>query len=301
MSECGMSERPLTMADQYAKLSWKEVRDLFRTWREDGERRSKDVVDLWELKLMGKIDQLGNEKYLVLEQVCLAALDCYRLPLAVHCIRILKREFPSSLRVYKYRAMHLEAVELYDEALELLDLIISRDETNAAPRKRRIAILKARGRTSEAIKELTEYLRKFMSDQEAWHELCDLYLQEQEYSKAAFCMEELILHNPHSHLIYQRYAEIKYSQGGFENMELAKAYFCQAAKLNPNNIRALYGLLLATNNIATSPKCPSSKKKDAIKLGEWAANQIEKQYKSKVSDEHIKTVEGLLGQLQLEV
>lgn len=53
---------------------------------------------------------------------------------------------------------------------------------------------------------------RFMSDQEAWHELCDLYLQEQEYSKAAFCMEELILHNPHSHLIYQRYAEIKYSQ-----------------------------------------------------------------------------------------
>ena len=51
-----------------------------------------------------------------------------------------------------------------------------------------------------------------MSDQEAWHELCDLYLQEQAYSKAAFCMEELILHNPHSHLIYQRYAEIKYSQ-----------------------------------------------------------------------------------------
>lgn len=29
-------------------------------------------------------------------------------------------------------------------------------------------------------------------------------------------------------------------------MELAKAYFCQAAKLNPNNIRALYGLLLVS-------------------------------------------------------
>ena len=51
-----------------------------------------------------------------------------------------------------------------------------------------------------------------MSDQEAWFEMCDLYLQEQDYAKAAFCMEELILHNPHSHLIYQRYAEIKYSQ-----------------------------------------------------------------------------------------
>lgn len=29
-------------------------------------------------------------------------------------------------------------------------------------------------------------------------------------------------------------------------MEVAKAYFCQAAKLNPNNIRALYGLLLVS-------------------------------------------------------
>lgn len=83
-----------------------------------------------------------------------------------------------------------------------------------------------------------------MSDQEAWHELCDLYLQEQEYTKAAFCMEELILHNPHSHLIFQRYAEIKYTQGGADNMETAKTYFSQAAKLNPNNIRALYGLVL---------------------------------------------------------
>lgn len=51
-----------------------------------------------------------------------------------------------------------------------------------------------------------------MVDQEAWQELCDLYLIEQEYAKAAFCLEELILHNPHSHLLHQRLAEIKYTQ-----------------------------------------------------------------------------------------
>lgn len=50
-----------------------------------------------------------------------------------------------------------------------------------------------------------------MSDQEAWHELCSLYLSENEYSKAAFCMEEVLLHNPHSHLIHQRLAEIRYT------------------------------------------------------------------------------------------
>lgn len=50
-----------------------------------------------------------------------------------------------------------------------------------------------------------------MSDQEAWHELCNLYLSEGEYAKAAFCMEEVLLHNPHSHLIHQRLAEIRYT------------------------------------------------------------------------------------------
>lgn len=47
----------------------------------------------------------------------------------------------------------------YDEALEVLESIIKRDETNAAPRKRKVAIFKARGKTAEAIKELTEYLK----------------------------------------------------------------------------------------------------------------------------------------------
>lgn len=48
----------------------------------------------------------------------------------------------------------------YDEALDVLDSIIKQDDTNAAPRKRRVAILRARGKIPDAIKELTEYLRK---------------------------------------------------------------------------------------------------------------------------------------------
>lgn len=52
---------------------------------------------------------------------------------------------------------------------------------------------------------------RFMSDQEAWHELCNLYLAEGDYNKALFCMEEVMLHNPHSHLIHQRLGEIRYT------------------------------------------------------------------------------------------
>lgn len=220
---------------------------MFRKWREDNERRSDDTVLLWETVLEEKMNKLGNERHLVLEQVIIAALDCNRIKMAEKCIKLLTAEFPGSLRVQKYKAMLFEALEHYDEAIEILDAIIKKDETNAAPRKRKIAILKAKGKNSEAIKEMSDYLKKFMSDQEAWHELCNLYLAEGEYAKAAFCMEEVLLHNPHSHLIHQRLAEIRYTMGGIENIEIAKSYYSQAIKLNSNNIRALYGLYLVSS------------------------------------------------------
>lgn len=50
-----------------------------------------------------------------------------------------------------------------------------------------------------------------MSDFEAWLELCDLYLLEMDYAKAAFCMEELLLAHPYNHLFYQKYAEVMHS------------------------------------------------------------------------------------------
>lgn len=138
--------------------------------------------------------------------------------------------------------MILEAEERYDEALKLLESIIKVDPTNSAARKRRVTVLKAQGKNVEAIKELAEYLKMFMADFEGWQELSDMYVQEQDFSKASFCVEELILHNPHNHLLHQRYADIRYSQGGQDNVEVARSYYCQALKLNPNNIRALYGL-----------------------------------------------------------
>lgn len=257
----------------YKMTSWSDVRDLFRKWREDNERKSDDVIELWEAVLEDKVHKAGNERHLILEQVILAALDTARFDIATKCIKELSVEFPGSMRVLKFKAMRLEALERYDEAMDVLDAIIAKEETNAAARKRKIAILKARGQKVEAIKELNEYLKRFMSDQEAWHELCNLYLSESEFSKALFCMEEVLLHNPHSHLVHQRIAEIRYTMGGMENIEIAKTYYIQTLKLNPNNLRALYGLYLCYNFIANS-KVLGSKRKEAQKLAQWAMSQI---------------------------
>jgi tetratricopeptide (TPR) repeat protein len=252
--------------------------DKLRTWRENNDRKSREIVEIWKRNLELNIQKFGKEKPLVLEQVCIAALDCNKLVIA-----------------QKYEAMFLEAQEKFDDALELLEAIIKQDETNSGAKKRKIAILKAQSKNVEAIKELADYLKIFMADVEAWQELSELYIIEQDFNKAAFCLEELILHNPHNHLLHQRYADIKYTQGGLENIELARSYYCQALKLNPKNIRALYGLYLATTALATSQKCPAPKKKEALKLSEWVLNEINDQYKSV----GISNIDEKLGALQI--
>lgn len=198
--------------------------------------------------------------YLILEQVCVAALDCHVMSVAKTCIENLRKKFPNSLRVRKLEAMYFEAKEEFDKALDILNAIIKVDESNSAARKRKVAVFKAQGRTVEAIKELTDYLKmyvifislvlclltlfRFMTDADAWQELSELYIVENDFNKAAFCVEELILHNPHNHLLHQRYADIKYTQGGVDNLEQARSYYSQALKMNPKNMRALYGLYL---------------------------------------------------------
>ncbi|CAH2040164.1 unnamed protein product, partial [Iphiclides podalirius] len=254
------------MSYNYEELSLSEATDLLRQWRENNERKSKEILELWSTVLEVNLNKYGNEKYVIFEQIIYAALDCHYYGIAHSLIYTLSVEFPGSLRVMRYKAALLEAEEKYDEALNILDSIIKADETNAAARKRRVAVLKARGLINEAIKELADYLKKFMSDVEAWQELCELYLQVQEYGRAAFCAEELILHQPHNHLMHQRLADIRYTMGGIENMELAKTYYCQALKLNPDNIRALLGLFLVANNLVGHYKSSgSSKRKEAWK------------------------------------
>ncbi|XP_005182078.1 ER membrane protein complex subunit 2 [Musca domestica] len=291
------------MALNYEEMSWRDVRDHFRKWREDNERRSDDVIQLWEAILEDKVSKTGNERHLILEQVIVAALDTSRFDIAGRCIKELSQEFPGSMRVMKFKAMRLEAMERYSEAIDVLDAIIAKDETNAAPRKRKIAILKAKGRRTDAIKELNEYLKKFMSDQEAWHELCNLYMAEGDYAKAAFCMEEVLLHNPHSHLIHQRLAEIRYTMGGADNIDIARTYYSQALKLNPNNLRALYGIYLCCSSIANS-RALGSKRKEAYKMAQWALDQANKLTSSvskiENNDKLIASLESAFGHLEIK-
>ncbi|XP_072630336.1 ER membrane protein complex subunit 2 isoform X1 [Canis lupus baileyi] len=257
-----------------------EMRDKMRKWREENSRNSEQIVEVGEELINEYASKLGDDIWIIYEQVMIAALDYGRDDLALFCLQELRRQFPGSHRVKRLTGMRFEAMERYDDAIQLYDRILQEDPTNTAARKRKIAIRKAQGKNVEAIRELNEYLEQFVGDQEAWHELAELYINEHDYAKAAFCLEELMMTNPHNHLYCQQYAEVKYTQGGLENLELSRKYFAQALKLNNRNMRALFGLYMSASHIASNPKASAKTKKDNMKYASWAASQINRAYQA---------------------
>lgn len=266
--------------------SAEDAEKLLRTWREDIVRSSDDVVTVWEEFLSDSQRDLGDERWMILEQVAVAAMDVGRTDIVTDCLGQLRANFdPKSFRVRRLEAMRAEMLEKWDLAHDILDQILEEDNSNSQARKRKIAIHRAQGENIKAINDLNTYLEDFMNDGEAWMELCDLYVLEQDYTKAAFCCEELILQNPHNHLYYQKYAEIKYTHGGLENIAVAKTYYCHAIKVYPGNMRALYGLLLIVTQLSSSPKVKAQEKAEHIKTLNWVTKQIVRNYESKLTED----------------
>uniref|UniRef100_A0A4W5LVT4 ER membrane protein complex subunit 2 n=1 Tax=Hucho hucho TaxID=62062 RepID=A0A4W5LVT4_9TELE len=265
-------------------VTWEEMRDKLRKWREDNHRNSEQIVDVGEELINEHASKLGDDIWIIYEQVMIAALDCSRDDLAWTCLQELKKQFPGSQRVKRLAGMRLEALEKYEDASKQYDSILQDDPTNTAARKRKISILKAQGKSAEAIRELNEYL--------------------EHYGKAAFCLEELMMTNPHNHLYCEQYAEVKYTQGGLENLELSRKYFAQALKLNNGNMRALFGLYMSASHIAASPKVNATVKKANVKYAAWATNQINRAYQlagrgTKENKCSVKAVEEMLESMQI--
>lgn len=256
-----------------------DIIEKLRSWREDCVRDPEAIRDLWT-----KIDSIERklsieEKWTVIEQFCIAAIDLHDEGIFKTCLSRLNKQFPGSNRVKLLNIMaNYERVGDHDEAIRQYNEMIEDDETNTGPRKRKIAILISQRKNVEAIKELCDYLKKFMNDQEAWKELCELYMLEQDYSKAIFCMEELLLSHPLSHIYHTRLAEMYYTLGTHESLEQARSYYSQALKLNESNVRALHGLHLTLKNLLGGNKITAQQRKEFEKLDNWTKTTLNSIY-----------------------
>jgi len=115
-----------------------------------------------------------------------------------------------------------------------------------------------------------------MADTDSWAELADLYLSAQEFDDAAYCFEELILAEPDNYYYHVKYAEIKFSAGGKDNIIISKNHYAHSFELNSeNNVRALYGILLCFHSLS---KVGHKLTEEDHKLFQLAEEQLVKTY-----------------------
>merc|ERR1719493_355002 len=101
-------------------MNVEEYREQLREWREDNSRHSDTIVSYWDHGLQTNTDQLGDEQWMVLEQVAVAGLDMNREDIVNSClIKLIEKFGASSLRIRRLQAMRLEMKERWDDALEV--------------------------------------------------------------------------------------------------------------------------------------------------------------------------------------
>ena len=105
-------------------------------------------------------------------------------------------------RIITLRGIYNEATAQSNPALEKVfdgyEKILKEDPTNFSVRKRRIAVLKALGRTQDAITAITLLLQNSPTDAETWAEASELYASQASWGQAIYCAEEVLLITPNS-------------------------------------------------------------------------------------------------------
>ncbi|KAF2766004.1 tetratricopeptide repeat domain-containing protein [Teratosphaeria nubilosa] len=142
-----------------------------------------------------------------------------------------------------------EVLRGYDELLKV-------DAANFPIRKRRAALLRAMGRTADAIAALRGLLDQSPTDAEAWSELSDLYVKEGMYEQAIYCLEEVLLVMPNAWNMHARLGEVTFlaairGQEAEQTRQLSESVrrFCRSLELCEDYLRGFYGLKLSTDRL----------------------------------------------------
>jgi len=177
--------------------------------------------------------------------------------------KLISRFSDQNERIIAYQTMYAESrVESEKDQVNLLrdiGAMLEEDPTNMPLQKRRIALLTSIGRIPEATQKLVDLLQVSPTDAEAWAELADLYLVQNSYDQAIFCLEEVLLIAPNAWNVHARLGEVIYlstlPQASTNPGEAARALaeamrrFCRSIELCDNYLRGYYGLKLTSKKL----------------------------------------------------
>lgn len=196
------------------------------------------------------------EKWQSYENIFLACLRTGDNASAYLCLEELTDRFgQTNEKVTALRGLYAEATAKTPEELNNVmshyEEILKEDASVFPIRKRRAALLRSMGKTSEAITALTNLLDSSPTDVETWAELADVYVELGLYDQAIFSLEEVILVVPNAWNMQAKLGEVIYlsasrAEGGDQLKALSESMrrFCRSVELCDDYLRGYYGLKL---------------------------------------------------------
>ncbi|KAI0540988.1 tetratricopeptide [Xylaria digitata] len=217
-----------------------------------------------------------QELWTVYENLMLSCLRTGDDDSAHQCLgRLVNRFGNDNERIMALKGLLKEATATDNATLNLVlqeyDQILQENPPNLPIAKRRAALLRSMGRTSEAVNALNSLLDMSPTDAEAWAELADLYLAQGLYSQAIFAQEEVLVLQPNAWNIHARLGEMllmaaKTSDAPKRLTEALKR-FCRSVELCDNYLRGYYGLKLTVQQLLSESFPKGSKQTESE---EWS-------------------------------
>ncbi|GME28375.1 Tetratricopeptide repeat domain-containing protein [Neofusicoccum parvum] len=235
----------------------------------------------WPLSLLTSSET--QETWASYESLLLSCLRTGDDKSARQCLDRLKARFgEDNQRVVALRFMYEGAVaddKDLRRILEELERVLKEDPTSLPLRKRKVALLRSMGRTTDAISALVDLLDFSPTDAESWAELSDLYLSQGMYSQAIFSLEEVLVITPFAWNVHARMGELLYisataasgSDGNvLKTLSESMRRFCRSIELCDNYLRGYYGLKLTTKKLLELIPKTSSKQAVTDAAGDLA-------------------------------
>ena len=119
-----------------------------------------------------------------------------------------------------------------------------------------------------------QYLEVYMNDPDAYNELSQIYLLANEYDKAAFCLEELLLHKPNEYKVLNKLGDIYVSKNNADDAKIALKFYSRAILIEPTP-RSFFGIQNAISLIKKKDKKLDAKTQ---KLLEISKKQLQLSY-----------------------
>jgi tetratricopeptide (TPR) repeat protein len=110
-----------------------------------------------------------------------------------------------------------------------------------------------------------QYLEAFMNDPDAYNELAQVYLMVNEYDKAAFCLEELLLYSPNNYKVLNKLGDIYASKNNAEDAKIGIKFYSRSIIIQPTP-RAFFGIQNCASIIIKKEKRLDDKTKNLVDI-----------------------------------